>query len=212
MGRLALDGLIGIDTNLSHAGARRCRGLERVAAHGRRTCRPRRARRIPCDRRGVLRGAGDAPGDDWLRPPGFTHRAGSVDHRSRYRQLPKDRPRFVDGQPSGNLTREHIVDNITLYRWPAPRASAARSYWGEGQEMLVRHARLPRRSRFQSASRRSPGRSGGPRAAGSRRRTPTSSTSTRWTRAVTSPLGRTRALLGKLRAAFRPLRWPTLVS
>src|SRR5690349_7528458 len=58
--------------------------------------------------------------------------------------------------------------------------------------MLVRTARLQRRSRFRSASRRSPGRSGVPRAAGSRRRTPTSSTSTRWTRAVTSPLGRNR--------------------
>src|SRR5580693_9249861 len=56
--------------------------------------------------------------------------------------------------------------------------------------MLVRRARLPRRSRFRSASRRSPGRSGGPRAAGSRRRTPTSSTSTRWTRAATSPPGK----------------------
>ena len=39
---------------------------------------------------------------------------------------------------------------------------------------------------------RSPGRSGGPREAGSRRRTPTSSTSTRWTRVVISPPGRNR--------------------
>src|SRR6516162_8652461 len=67
MGRLALDGLIGIHTNLLTPGAGRCRGPERVAAHGRRTCRPRRARRIPRDRRRVLRGAGDAPADDWLR-------------------------------------------------------------------------------------------------------------------------------------------------
>jgi pimeloyl-ACP methyl ester carboxylesterase len=41
---------------------------------------------------------------------------------------------FVDGQPSGNLTREHIVDNITLYWLTGTGASAARSYWEEGQE------------------------------------------------------------------------------
>jgi hypothetical protein len=41
---------------------------------------------------------------------------------------------FVDGQPSGNLAREHIVDNITLYWLTGTGASAARSYWEEGQE------------------------------------------------------------------------------
>jgi pimeloyl-ACP methyl ester carboxylesterase len=41
---------------------------------------------------------------------------------------------FVDGQPSGNLTREHVVDNITLYWLTGTGASAARSYWEEGQE------------------------------------------------------------------------------
>jgi pimeloyl-ACP methyl ester carboxylesterase len=41
---------------------------------------------------------------------------------------------FVDGQPSGNLTREHIVDNITLYWLTRTGASAARSYWEEGAE------------------------------------------------------------------------------
>ena len=34
---------------------------------------------------------------------------------------------FVDGAPSGNLTREHIVDNITLYWLTSTGASAARS-------------------------------------------------------------------------------------
>jgi pimeloyl-ACP methyl ester carboxylesterase len=42
---------------------------------------------------------------------------------------------FVDGQTSGNLTREHIVDNITLYWLTGTGASAARSYWEEGQEI-----------------------------------------------------------------------------
>ena len=36
---------------------------------------------------------------------------------------------FVDGQPSGNLTRDHILDNITLYWLTGKGGSAARSYW-----------------------------------------------------------------------------------
>jgi pimeloyl-ACP methyl ester carboxylesterase len=36
---------------------------------------------------------------------------------------------FVDGHPSGNLTRDHILDNITLYWLTGTGASAARSYW-----------------------------------------------------------------------------------
>jgi pimeloyl-ACP methyl ester carboxylesterase len=39
---------------------------------------------------------------------------------------------FVDGQPAGNLTRDHIVDNITLYWLTGTGASAARSYWEDG--------------------------------------------------------------------------------
>jgi pimeloyl-ACP methyl ester carboxylesterase len=40
---------------------------------------------------------------------------------------------FVDGQPSGNLTRDHILDNITTYWLTGTGASAARSYWEGGQ-------------------------------------------------------------------------------
>jgi pimeloyl-ACP methyl ester carboxylesterase len=36
---------------------------------------------------------------------------------------------FVDDEPSGNLTRDHILDNITLYWLTGTGASAARSYW-----------------------------------------------------------------------------------
>jgi pimeloyl-ACP methyl ester carboxylesterase len=36
---------------------------------------------------------------------------------------------FVDGQPTGNLTRDQIVDNITLYWLTGTGVSAARSYW-----------------------------------------------------------------------------------
>jgi pimeloyl-ACP methyl ester carboxylesterase len=36
---------------------------------------------------------------------------------------------FVDGKPSGNLTQDHILDNITLYWLTATGASTSRSYW-----------------------------------------------------------------------------------
>jgi pimeloyl-ACP methyl ester carboxylesterase len=39
---------------------------------------------------------------------------------------------FVDGEPVGNLTRDHILDNITLYWLTGTGASAARSYWEDG--------------------------------------------------------------------------------
>ena len=39
---------------------------------------------------------------------------------------------FVDGQPSGGLTRDHILDNITRYWLTGTGASAARSYWEDG--------------------------------------------------------------------------------
>jgi pimeloyl-ACP methyl ester carboxylesterase len=39
---------------------------------------------------------------------------------------------FVDDKPSGNLTRDHILDNITLYWLTGTGESAARSYWDGG--------------------------------------------------------------------------------
>src|SRR5881275_2265995 len=36
---------------------------------------------------------------------------------------------FVDGEPAGNLTRDHVLDNITTYWLTGTGASAARSYW-----------------------------------------------------------------------------------
>ena len=40
---------------------------------------------------------------------------------------------FLDGPPAGNLTRDHILDNITLYWLTGTGASTARSYWEGGQ-------------------------------------------------------------------------------
>jgi pimeloyl-ACP methyl ester carboxylesterase len=46
---------------------------------------------------------------------------------------------FVDKQPSGNLTRDHILDNITLYWLTGTGCSAAREYW-EGAQATARSA------------------------------------------------------------------------
>lgn len=40
---------------------------------------------------------------------------------------------FVDGQTSGGLTRDHVLDNITLYWLTGTGASAAREYWENAQ-------------------------------------------------------------------------------
>jgi pimeloyl-ACP methyl ester carboxylesterase len=50
---------------------------------------------------------------------------------------------FVDGQPSGNLTRDRIVDNITLYWLTGTGASAARSYWEDGRAAALSAGQAP---------------------------------------------------------------------
>jgi pimeloyl-ACP methyl ester carboxylesterase len=47
---------------------------------------------------------------------------------------------FVDGVPAGHLTRDSIVDNITLYWLTRTGASAARWYWEFGQVLAAAHA------------------------------------------------------------------------
>lgn len=47
---------------------------------------------------------------------------------------------FVDGEPVGNLTRDTILDNITLYWLTGTGASAARSYWEDGQALAQARA------------------------------------------------------------------------
>jgi pimeloyl-ACP methyl ester carboxylesterase len=47
---------------------------------------------------------------------------------------------FVDGEPVGNLTRETIVDNITLYWLTGTGASAARWYWEFGRFVAAAEA------------------------------------------------------------------------
>jgi pimeloyl-ACP methyl ester carboxylesterase len=47
---------------------------------------------------------------------------------------------FVDGEPVGNLTRDTIVDNITLYWLTGTGASAARWYWEFGRFLAAAEA------------------------------------------------------------------------
>ena len=50
---------------------------------------------------------------------------------------------FVDGQPSGGLTRDHILDNITTYWLTGTGASAARSYWESGRAQALAAGQAP---------------------------------------------------------------------
>src|ERR687891_506177 len=44
---------------------------------------------------------------------------------------------FVDGKPVGNLTRDSILNNITLYWLTGTAASAARSYWEDARALAA---------------------------------------------------------------------------
>jgi pimeloyl-ACP methyl ester carboxylesterase len=50
---------------------------------------------------------------------------------------------FVDGNPTGGLTRDHILDNITLYWLTGTGASAARSYWESGRAQALAAGKTP---------------------------------------------------------------------
>jgi pimeloyl-ACP methyl ester carboxylesterase len=50
---------------------------------------------------------------------------------------------FIHKQPSGNLTRDHVLDNITLYWLTGTGASAARSYWESGQAQVKAAGQTP---------------------------------------------------------------------
>jgi pimeloyl-ACP methyl ester carboxylesterase len=50
---------------------------------------------------------------------------------------------FVDGEPVGNLTRDHILDNLTLYWLTGTGASAARWYWELGRAQALAAGQAP---------------------------------------------------------------------
>jgi pimeloyl-ACP methyl ester carboxylesterase len=50
---------------------------------------------------------------------------------------------FVDGEPVGGLTRDHILDNVTVYWLTSTGASAARSYWEGGRAAALAAGKTP---------------------------------------------------------------------
>jgi pimeloyl-ACP methyl ester carboxylesterase len=50
---------------------------------------------------------------------------------------------FLGGPPAGNLTREHILDNVTLYWLTGTGVTAARSYWESFQARLRNPGQIP---------------------------------------------------------------------
>jgi pimeloyl-ACP methyl ester carboxylesterase len=134
MGRLALDGLIGIHTNLLTPALGDAEALSDSP--------PSTEERAALDALAEFHATGagyfveqatrpETIGYALLDSP-IALAAWMIDHDAdSYQKIARV---FVDGQPSGNLTREHIVDNITLYWLTRTGAAAARSYWEEGQE------------------------------------------------------------------------------
>jgi pimeloyl-ACP methyl ester carboxylesterase len=134
MGRLGLDGLIGIHTNLLTPALGDAQALSASP--------PTEGERAALDQLGTFQASGtgyfveqatrpETIGYALLDSP-IALATWIMDHDTdSYQKIARA---FVDGQASGNLTREHIVDNITLYWLTGTGASAARSYWEEGQE------------------------------------------------------------------------------
>jgi pimeloyl-ACP methyl ester carboxylesterase len=134
MGRLSLDGLLGIHTNLLTPALGDADALSASP--------PSNEERAALDQLDAFHATGTGYFvEQATRPQTIGYAlldspialaAWMIDHDTdAYEKIARA---FVDKEPSGNLTREHIVDNITLYWLTGTGASAARSYWEEGQE------------------------------------------------------------------------------
>jgi len=134
MGRLSLDGLIGIHTNLLTPALGDAEALSASP--------PTKEEQAALDQLAAFQATGtgyfieqatrpETIGYALLDSP-IALAAWIADHDTdAYYKIARA---FVDKEPSGNLTRDHILDNITLYWLTGTGASAARSYWEEGQE------------------------------------------------------------------------------
>jgi pimeloyl-ACP methyl ester carboxylesterase len=134
MGRLGLDGLIGIHTNLLTPALGDPEALSASP--------PTKEEQAALDQLAAFHATGtgyfveqatrpETIGYALLDSP-IALAAWMVDHDTdAYYKIARA---FVDKEPSGNLSRDHILDNITLYWLAGTGASAARSYWEEGQE------------------------------------------------------------------------------
>jgi pimeloyl-ACP methyl ester carboxylesterase len=134
MGRLGLDGLIGIHTNLLTPALGDAEALSGSP--------PSSEERAALDALATFQATGtgyfveqatrpETIGYALLDSP-IALAAWMIDHDTdAYYKIARA---FVDGKPSGNLTRDNVLDNITLYWLTGTGASAARSYWEEAQE------------------------------------------------------------------------------
>jgi pimeloyl-ACP methyl ester carboxylesterase len=139
MGRLAPDGLVGIHTNLF------------VPALGGAMPTDTDEERAAVDQINVFRATGSGYFlEQATRPQTIGYAlldspvalaAWMLDHDTdSYYKISRA---FVDGKPSGNLTRDHILDNITVYWLTGTGASAARSYWESGQAQAKAAGQAP---------------------------------------------------------------------
>jgi pimeloyl-ACP methyl ester carboxylesterase len=141
MARQAPAGLAGIHTNLLVAGL----GMTviRSPPPARTNARPSTHWPRSGHRLRLLPGAGDATADDRLLLARFARRTGRLDPRPRHRQLPEDHQRLRRRAARGHLTRDRIVDNITLYWLTGTGASAARAYWESGRAQAAALVKPP---------------------------------------------------------------------
>ena len=97
------------------------------------------ARHIQGERLWLLPGDGHAAADDRLRP-GVTRRPGRLAARPRRTATTRSPAPSSTGSPRAISPEETILDNITLYWLTGTGASAARSYWEDGQALAQARA------------------------------------------------------------------------
>ena len=97
---------------------------------------------------------------------------------------------FAGEQPAGNLTRNHVLDNITLYWLTGSGASAARLYWEGGHATAHAAGQAPPELTLPVAFTTFPGEIFRAPRSWVEKIYPTSATSTRPNVAATSPPGK----------------------
>ena len=199
--------LLGIHTNMAGDRSRRCcqgAPVRRPAAGrplGRREARVGPARLLLQARPGLRPGDGEPPADA-LRRSRIRRSASPPGCSTTTRAATQLIARVFDGQTEG-LTRDDILDNITLYWLTNTAVSSARLYWESKLALLRRQGRhdpgrRERLSRRDLSRRRGAGRSG---------RIPSSSTTTSSTRAATSRPGSSRSCSApRCAQSFKSLR------
>src|SRR5262249_39991209 len=134
MGRLAPDGLLGVHFNFLDAVPKELLMAAlnlRLAFSG--DDREQLGKVVAIFKRGYIAELGELPhaiGYSLVDSPvGLA--AWKLDHDAdSYAKISRA---FLDGEPSGGLTRDHVLDNITLYWLTNAGASTSRLYWETGR-------------------------------------------------------------------------------